>query len=84
MNPISDVPRNERVLGTKCVLKAVADGRINARLATPGRMQRHDTDRPIVAAKDKFGRSQNNGVLDQGEKSTQHYGKQLGNLSMYS
>ena len=32
------------------------------------------TDRAIVAAKDKFDRSQN-GVLDQGVKSTQHYGK---------
>ena len=39
-------------------------------------MWRHDTDRAIVAAKDKFDRSQN-GTLDQGVKSTQHYGKEL-------
>ena len=46
-------------------------------------MQRHyDTDCAIVVAKDKFDRSQN-GALDQGVKSTQHYGKQLGKASRY-
>ena len=40
------------------------------------------TDRAIVAAKDKFVRSQN-GTLDS-ELSTQHYGKQLGSVSRYS
>ena len=66
VNPISDVPTNERVLGTKSVLRA-AGGRFKAILETPGRMQMHGNDRAIVAAKDKFDRSQNGG-LDQGEK----------------
>ena len=46
-------------------------------------MQRHDDDCAAVAVKDTFGRSRN-GALDQGEKSTQHYGKQLGKVSRYS
>ena len=46
-------------------------------------MQRHyDTDCAIVVAKDKFDRLQN-GALDQGVKSTQHYGDQLGKASRY-
>ena len=43
---------SKRVLGTKWVLRA-GDGRFKARLVTTGRMQRHGTDRSIVAAKDK-------------------------------
>ena len=54
-----------------------------ARLVTPGRTQRSvSTDNAIVAAKDKSDRSRN-GALDQGELSTQHYGKQLGYMSTY-
>ena len=65
VNPISDVSRNERILSTRCVLRATtADGRFKARLVTHGLMQRHGTDCAIVAARDKFGRSQN-GALDQ-------------------
>ena len=63
-------------------LKAATDERFKVRLVTPGRMERHGTDRAIVAAKVKFGRSQND-PIDQGEKSTQHYGKQLGKVSRY-
>ena len=67
------------------VLRAAAGGRVKPRLVSPGRMQRHkDTDCcAIVVAKDKFGRSQN-GALDQGVKSIQHYGKQLGKVSRHS
>ena len=65
VNPISDVPRNKRILGTICVLRATtADGRFKARLVTHGLMQRHGADCAIVTARDKFGRSQN-GALDQ-------------------
>ena len=65
VNPISDVSRNERILGKRCVLRTTtADGRFKARLVTHGLMQRHGTDCAIVAARDKFGRSQN-GALDQ-------------------
>ena len=47
-------------------------------------MQSHkNIDWAIVVAKDKFDRSQN-GALDQGVKSTRHYGKQLGEVSRYS
>ena len=63
--------------------RAAGDGGFKARVVTLGRMQRHnDTDCAIVVAKDKFVRS-HNGALDQGVKSTQHYGKQLGKVSMY-
>ena len=68
------------------ISRAAAGGRFKARLVTPGWMQRHGgtADRAIVAAKYKFDRSQN-GALDQGVKSTQHYyGKQLGKVSRYS
>ena len=67
------------------ILWAAAGGRVEARLVTPGRMQRHnDTDYAlIVVAKDKFDRSQN-GALDQGVKSIQPHGKQLGKVSRYS
>ena len=41
------------------ILRTTADGRFEARLVTPGLMQKHDTDRAIVAAEDKLGRSQN-------------------------
>ena len=64
MNLILDVPRTERILGTKYVSRATAGGRFKARLATHGLMQRHGTDCAIVVAKNKFGRSQN-GTLDQ-------------------
>ena len=47
------------------ISRAAGDGRLKARLVTPGWTQRHGTDRAIVAAKDKFDRSQN-GALDQG------------------
>ena len=73
VNPISDVPTNERVSGTKCVLRAAGDGRFKARLVSLDWKQRHGTDRAIVAAKGKFGRSRN-GALDKNELSTQHYG----------
>ena len=69
VNPISDVPKHERVLDTKFVFREAAGGRLKARLVTAGWMQRHDTDYAIVAAKDKFGRSQN-GALDQGENQS--------------
>ena len=81
VNPIPDVPKGERVLGTKYALRAV-DGRFKATLVTPGRVQRHVTDRAIVATKDTFSRLQND-ALDQGEKSIQYYGKQLGKMSRY-
>ena len=45
-------------------------------------MQRHGSDRAIVAAKDKFGRLQN-GDLNS-KLLTQHYGKLLGKMSRYS
>ena len=65
-------------------MPAAADGRFQARVVTPGRMPRHgSTDREIVAAKGNFGRSQN-GALDEGVKSTQHYGKQLDKMFRYS
>ena len=64
-------------------LRAPGDGRFKARVETPWRMQRHGTDHAVVAAKDKFDRSQND-ALEQGVKSTQHYGKQLGKVSRYS
>ena len=69
MNPISDVPKHERVLGTRFVFREAAGGRLKARLVTPGWTQKHDTDCAIVAAKGKFGRSQN-GALDQGENQS--------------
>ena len=59
------------------------DDRFKARLVTPGRMQRDDTDCAIVAAKENFGRSRD-GALDQGELSAQDYDKQLGKVSRYS
>ena len=62
---------------------AEVGGRFKARRVSPGWMQRHGTDRVIVAAKEKFGQSEN-GTLDRGVKSTQHYGKQLGKVSTYS
>ena len=67
------------------ISRAAGGGRFKARrVVTPGRMQRHDdTDCAIVAAKGKFGWSQN-GALDQGVKSNQHYGKQLGKVFRYS
>ena len=66
------------------ISRAAAGGRVEARLVTPGRMQRHkDTDCAIIVAKDKFDRSQN-GALDQGVKPAQHYGKQLGKVSRYN
>ena len=83
VNPISAVPRNERVLGTNWVLTGAADGRFKVRPVTPGRMQRHVVDRAIVAAKDKFGRSRN-GALDQGELSTQYYSMQLRKVFRYN
>ena len=84
VNPISDAPTNERVSGTKCVLRAAGDGRFKARVVSLDWKQRHGTDRAIVAAKDKFGRSRN-GALDKNELSTQHYGVQLGKVfSRYS
>ena len=65
------------------ILKTEADGGFEATLVAPGRMQKHDIDRAIVVAEDKLGRSQN-GALDQGEKTFQRYGKQLGKVSRYS
>ena len=38
------------------ILRTAADGRFEARLVTPGRMQKHGTDRAIVVAEDKLGR----------------------------
>ena len=64
--------------------RAAAGGSVEARVVTPGRMQRNkDTDCAIIVAKDKFDRSQN-GALDQGVKPTQHYDKQLGKVHRYS
>ena len=34
VNPISDVPTNERVSCTKCVLRAAGDGRFKAKLVS--------------------------------------------------
>ena len=55
------------------ILRSAADGRCKARLVIPVRKQRHGTDRANVAAKDKFGRSQN-GTLDHGVKNRQAVG----------
>ena len=75
VTPISDAPRNKRILGTKRILRT-AYGRIKARLVALVWKQRHDTDCVIVAAKDKFGRPRN-GTPAQGELLTQHsFGKQ--------
>ena len=64
---ISDVPINKRFI-------RVGDGRFKARLVTPAvRMQRHGTDRAIVAVKVTFGRSQN-GALAEGVKLRQAVG----------
>ena len=79
VNPILDVPTNERVSGTKCVLRAAGDGRFKARVVPLDWNQRQGTDRAIVAAKDKFGHSRN-GALDKNELSTQHYGVHLGKV----
>ena len=53
-------PRKIKVPTT--ILSTVADGRFKARVVTPGWMQRHGTDRTIVAAKNKFDRSQNSAL----------------------
>ena len=45
-------PRKIKVPTT--ILSSAAGDRFKARLVTPGRMQRHGTDRATVAAKDKF------------------------------
>ena len=75
VTPISDVPRNKRILGTKRILRT-AYGRIKARLVALVRKKRRGTDCVIVVAKDKFGRPRN-GTLAQGELLTQYsLGKQ--------
>ena len=53
---ISNVPRDERIL-------RAGDARFKARLISLGWKQRYGTDRAIVAAKDKFGRSRNSALL---------------------
>ena len=67
---VPPVPARKSKVSTTILRAVVADGRFKKRLSTPWYTPRH------VAAKDKFGRSQN-GALAQGVKSTQHYGKQF-------
>ena len=55
VTPITDFPRNKRVLGINCVF-SVSDGRFKGRLVSLCSEQSHGgTDCAIVAAKDDIG-----------------------------